>query len=202
MNKIRYRYCDSDLLENKQNYQISPFEGRNFLIGYTDYRNKIIKELSEKNFILSEKELIVKLNLGDYKDYGATKLEEYLTESLLLWILFCIDQNYDSLAEHFIALFIKKFEIKKKIYSKYSKNFNESSDDFRYLRNYLLLSTICLLKYGKTLNLKFLNTALKINDLLCSRKHMIENNIDFELFVYVLEREVHYIKQLNQNKIG
>jgi hypothetical protein len=46
------------------------------------------------------------------------------------------------------------------------------------------------------MNLKFLNTALKINDILCSRTHLIENNTDSALFAYVLEKEVHHIKQM------
>ena len=165
-------------------------------MAYIDFRSKIIKELSEKKPILSENIVLVKLNLNDYKHYDVTKLEDYSTDSLLSWILFCLGQNFDLSSDYFITSLIRKFEVKKRIHSKYSKNFNESSDDFIYLRNYLLLSTICLLKYQKTLNLKFLNTTLKINDLLCSRRHMIENDIDSALFAHALEKEIRYIKQL------
>ena len=201
MNDTRYRYCDNDLLENAQNYQMSEFRGANFLESFIEFREESLKKFITDKSISLQADLMTKLNLGDYNAYDVTKLHEYESESILSWILFDLfDKDKNLVADNLITMFIKKFEIKKKIYSEYSKEFKETSKNFVVLRNYLLLSIICLIKYQRTSNLKFLNTTLKINDILCSQNNSIDNLIDSELFVYALDKEIQNIKQL-YNKI-
>ena len=196
MNDIKYKYCDNDLLINSQNYQMSQFAGVPFLEAYIEFREELLKKFITNKFILSQTDLITKLNLENYKGYDVTKIDEYESISILSWILFDLfDNTHNLISDNFINIFIKKFEVKKKIYSKYSKEFKENSENFTVLRNYLLLSIICLIKYQRTLNLKFLNTTLKINDILCSQKNFIYDSIDSELFIYTLENEIHNIKQ-------
>ena len=47
MNK-KYQYNEIDCLEFPQKYQMSVFEGNNFLIKYKESRNKIIKKIKNE----------------------------------------------------------------------------------------------------------------------------------------------------------
>ena len=92
--------------------------------------------------------------------------------------------------------FIKKFEIKKRIFSYYNKEIQEASNDYKTLSNYILLASICVLKYKKTKNLKYINVLLKLNDTICSQINIIsENNTSFLCF-FALKSELDYISDL------
>lgn len=196
MHNVRYGYCNDDLLTNSQNYQMSPFLGRDFLNAYFELRTEILSNLHFQIPSVSKNDLMLKLNLLNLK-VEIKNMSEYESNQLFSLILFkLLTSNDDLFVNSIIVTFIKKFETKKKIFLKYSKDFKELSNDFTILRNYLLLSIICLIKYEKTHNLKFLNTALKINDLLCSKKDLITNSIDSQLFVFVLENEIHFVNTL------
>ena len=92
--------------------------------------------------------------------------------------------------------FIKKFEIKKRIFSYYNKEIQEASNDYKTLSNYILLASICVLKYKKTKNLKYINVLLKLNDTICSQINIIsENNTSFLCF-FALKSELDYILDL------
>jgi len=97
-----------------------------------------------------------------------------------------------------INIFIKKFEVKKRIFSSYNKLFIETSSNYQEIINYILLSTICIIKYEKTKNLKFLNTVLKLNDLLCSEIENIEKNEELNLVLYCLKEELNFILKIEK----
>jgi len=196
MTHVNYNYTNENLLTKPQKYHLSLFFGLEFLSAYVENRRKKIINFP-KTSILIEEELIAKLNLKYYENYGTKKLSKYESTSLLSWILFHLITSADNIIlEYYITLLVKKFEIKKRIHSVYSNELKELSDDFTILHNYLLLSLICIIKYERTLNLKFLNTALKINDVLCSQTNQVINSIDTDSFVYSLEKEISCIKQL------
>jgi hypothetical protein len=176
---------------------MSSFFGLDFLKAYVESRENIKNEFSKKTTsTLTDTELITKLNLESYEDYDVAKSSEYESIHILRWVLFHSLKSINNLmTKQMTESFIKKFETKKKIYSKYSKQFKEISNEFTILQNYLFLSIICLIKYQQTLNLKFLNTALKLNDILCSQKNMIGDS-NSELFMYSLEKEVSCVRQL------
>ena len=97
-----------------------------------------------------------------------------------------------------IDVFLKKYEIKKKLMSKYDTNFFEKNQDYKNLRNYLLLGLLCVIRYEETRNLKFLNTILKINDMLITQK--IYNDADLCIFKHNLEYEIKFVKELCELK--
>ena len=68
--------------------------------------------------------------------------------------------------------------------SKYDTNFFEKNQDYKNLRNYLLLGLLCVIRYDETRNLKFLNTILKINDMLITQTKKIHEQIDLSIFKY------------------
>ncbi len=99
--------------------------------------------------------------------------------------------------------FIKKFEVKKRLYSSYDRNFKESSSLYSNLRNYLILSTLCMLAYKKNKNLKYLNTSLKLNDTICSQINKLQINLEKSLFYHILKIELQNVDSLcNSKKVG
>ena len=95
--------------------------------------------------------------------------------------------------------FIKKFEIKKRIFSHYNQEIKEASDNYKILANYILLASICALKYKKIRNLKYLNVLLKLNDTICSQISVISENVSGFLCFFALKSELDYISDLLKN---
>ena len=106
------------------------------------------------------------------------------------------NKNNDKLLE----ILIKKFEIKKKIFEYYDSEFKENVKDFLNLKNYILLSLICLLKFEKTSNLKFLNVSLKINDIISSQKIKLVSSEDIMLYSFIIKKELEIISILCNKK--
>jgi len=55
---------------------------------------------------------------------------------------------------------------------------------------------MCLIRYQVTSDLKYLNTFLKLNDMICSVKNLIVNKTDISLFHYLLTSEMKCILKL------
>ena len=70
-------------------------------------------------------------------------------------------------------------EIKGNKYSEYDLEFKPMSIEYKDIENYCMLSYICMNEYLKEKNLKYLNVAIKINDLLCSLKERLSDNLLF-----------------------
>jgi hypothetical protein len=92
-----------------------------------------------------------------------TKLLRAITQDILQghW------QNEDELYR-LLSQLLRRFEVFKKLHDEFTPRFRKASDQFRTPINYALLSVSCLFFYEHTGNLKFLNGALKLNDLLGS----------------------------------
>ena len=93
----------------------------------------------------------------------------------------------------------KKFEILKRVYKKYDERGKPLTEDYFYLKNYIQLSAKCCLVYQESMNLKFLNTALKINDLLLSMHKQIPDK-SRQLFGAVLKMELDSIQNICDKK--
>jgi len=107
------------------------------------------------------------------------------------------NQNNDNIS---LDILIKKFEIKKKIFESYDLEFKENTKKFINLKNYVLLSLICLLKFEKTNNLKFLNVSLKLNDTICSQVKTLVILEDILIFNFVIKKELQIIFDLCDKK--
>ena len=57
-------------------------------------------------------------------------------------------------------------------------------------------------QFKNSTNLKYLNTLLKLNDVICSQITSIDNSIDASLFNIVISHELNFITTLIQKKIA
>ncbi len=200
-----YPYTETNLLENPQKYQMSPYLGKNFLIIFFKSRENQLKVLEKtgKNFLeLDEiiKQLSINYSKNTLDDFLQTNIE---TEEILSLLLIKFSNAIDNGITKILNEFIKKFEVKKRLYSSYDRNFKESSSLYSNLRNYILLSTLCMLAYKKNKNLKYLNTSLKLNDTICSQINKLQINLEKSLFYHILKIELQNVDSLcNSKKVG
>jgi len=184
-----YPYTETNLLENPQKYQMSPYLGKNFLINFFKSRENQLKVLEKTGKIFLEldeviKQLSINYSKNTLDDFLQTNIE---TEEILSLLLIKFSNAIDNDITKILNEFIKKFEVKKILYSSYDKNFKESSSLYSNLRNYILLSTLCMLAYKKNKNLKYLNTSLKLNDTVCSQINKLKTNLEKSLFYHILK---------------
>lgn len=194
--KLKYNYSNEDLFEKTQNYQMSPFEGKEFLIEYNISRTETLKKIQDgQGDNLNE----IIQNLYEKNNDKNSKIKSgFLTEHKFLTIILELNSKLSDDSEILINEIIKKFEVTKKIFFSYNEILKENSKDYQILRNYTLLSIICCKKYEKTNNLKFLNTLLKLNDTICSVFNKTMNEKDSMMISYVLTKEIKFINELKK----
>ena len=205
---MKYSYSNADLLEFPQKYQMTPFEGREFLSSYEQSRKDILDKIKNNqavNSLSQTLELIKKSSSTNEKE----NKKIFVTNDLLLSILLKLESKEETQQEtKMIMMLLKKFEIKKKIFteydydfSKYDSKLKENSTDFKILRNYILFAAICIQKFQDNNNLKFLNVLLKLNDIICSQIDSISDAHDLSLVYHVINLELEYVSDLNRKTL-
>ena len=195
MNEKEYQYSKESLLQNPQTYQFTKFEGKEFLQGYVKSRKKIILKLGSSQYSDADIEKVIKQEQNDSRNKNNTTIFE-----LRRILLHIIKNDKDTKINAKFEMYLKKFEINKRLYDKYDDN-EKNSTRYDIIENYILLSVISILKFKKTENLRFLNTALKLNDTICSEfRNMIKEDYN-KLFKFSLESEMRIITRF-MKKIG
>ena len=196
---MKYSYSNDDLLEFPQKYQMTPFEGREFISSYEKNRQKIldiIKNNQTVNSLSHTLKLLQKQFLIDIK----SDQKIFVTSNQLSSILLRLQHQKETQQEtKFIMALLKKFEIKKRIFSEYDHELKENSTDFKILTNYILLAAICAKKFQDNSNPKFLNALLKLNDTICSQIDSINDVNNLSLIYYIINHEHEYIRNLIRN---
>jgi len=193
---LEYSYTNTDLLEFPQKYQMTPFEGREFLSSYEKTRQRILDKIKNNQTVNSLSytlKLLQKQFLIDIK----SDQKIFVTSNQLSSILLRLQHQKETQQEtKFIMALLKKFEIKKRIFSEYDHELKENSTDFKILTNYILLAAICAKKFQDNSNPKFLNTLLKLNDTICSQIDSINDVNNLSLIYYIINLELEYIRDL------
>lgn len=96
--------------------------------------------------------------------------------------------------------FTTRFEVKKRLFESYDSEMNPINDQLAPIWAYPLLDVVTLVNYGRTGNLKYLNLALKIGDLLSSRAGKISTQLTLTLSKYAIDEERGYIGELVEEK--
>jgi len=193
---LNYIYSKGDLLETSQKYQLSPFHGSDFLNSYKIERESILNKLDTKiarKIILSE---LIKILLPPENIISEKQITKFVTETLLITFLNKLQLTPSD--KTILSKLLKSFEIKKKIFTEYDFNQNTFSTDYKNLRNYILFSLLCSKEFKESQNLKFLNTVLKLNDIISSKINHISNNYDLLLAFNAIDLELIAINTLNK----
>ena len=194
--KLEYSYTNTDLLEFPQKYQMTPFEGRELLSSYEKNRQKILDKIKNNqtvNSLSHTLKLLQKQFLIDIK----SDQKIFVTSNQLSSIFLRLQHQKETQQEtKFIMALLKKFEIKKRIFSEYDHELKENSTDFKILANYILLAAICTKKFQDSSNLKFLNTLLKLNDTICSQIDSINDVNNLSLIYYIINLELEFVRDL------
>jgi len=189
--EMNYDYSKKDLLHNPQNYQRTSFEGKNFLLAYKESRRENIENL--KNKIIQNKNFEEIINNFDIeKEMNSKNNTQKILKSILK------ENIYSKKDNEIVGIFIKKFEIKKRIFSSYDENWIENTLEYNSIINYILLSNICIIKYEETKKIKFLNVILKLNDLICSEIKNIKENTELNLVIHCLKKELNFIVEIKK----
>ena len=198
---MEYRYASGDLLEFPQKYQMTPFEGKEFISSYEQSRKDVLDKIDEQNInlkLIDTLKLLQKQFLIDIK----SDQKIFVTSNQLSSILLRLQHQKETQQEtKFIMALLKKFEIKKRIFSEYDHELKENSTDFKILTNYILLAAICAKKFQDNGNPKFLNTLLKLNDTICSQIDSISDAHDLSLVYHVINLELEYVNDLNRKTL-
>jgi len=187
-----YNYANKDLLEYPQKYQMTPFSGVSFLQAYNKFRNGVLEFLNEKKIPdYSLKDICKKINSTIEENYLIKLENEVVIQKLFTKILYLqITKSSNSELIRILDIFVRRFEVKKRLFTTYDSDLKQKSDNYSVLLNYLLFSILCLLRYENTLNLKYLNTSLKLNDILCSQINKINDYNEIILLKLILEKEI------------
>lgn len=188
---IEYNYCDKDLLRYPEKYQMSAYGGIWFLHAYSNSRHNVLE----------------KLNVCSSESFGKFIIENFAvneisidfihtTKFLSLTLIEKINKNINKQNEVILDVFLKKFEVKKKIFTKYDKQYKEKTEDYFDLENYILLSANFIVTYQQTMNLKYLNACLKLNDLVISNLDKVHDKRFRKLFFMILHAELDCINNL------
>jgi len=191
----RYMYTKNNLLLNPHKYQYSKFEGEKFFQKFIEDRNKTYEFLSKRLEKFKKYDFSIELMLVDnYKNDTNLILKKYL-----LYLLGSekkvIDEN-----EIIVTLLIKRFEVSKRLYTAYDlKEIRKSSQDFEELINYPLFSLVLQKYYKNKVNdeekLIYLNSILKINDILSSIKNDIIIPVEIDTTLKAIASELEITKE-------
>ena len=195
-----YVYSTHNLLETPQKYKMTPFQGSQFLEQYKESRRLAIELIRDKVGTITLDQATTQMQ-QDFKHHLEIIItSKFSTKKLFESIFLTVLRDKDDVnVTKIINEFVKRFEIKKRIFSFYNQEIKEASNDYKIIDNYILLASICVLEYKKTKNLKYLNVLLKLNDTICSQITLIPENITGFLCLFALKSELDYILDLIKN---
>ena len=92
---VEYNYTKNDLIKDPQKYQMTPFEGANFLKKYEKSRRIIIKKIEEKNNCSSIEEIINENNNYIFDGKKPIPTKDFLKFSIKY------DKNLNEMSDNF-----------------------------------------------------------------------------------------------------
>ena len=198
---MKYVYTSENRFKFPEKYQMTPFDNIDFLKAYKNSRESNLELLNEKNSLVYDFSDILKIIPFKVESQVSSKIgnEDVNTEKLLEFLLIEFIKNKKKYNKT-LDILIKEFEIKKRIFEFCNSEFKGSKEKYSNLNNYILLSVICLLKFEKTQNLKFLNTSLKLNDVVSSQIKKLISSKYIQLYSLVIKKELEFVSELCSKK--
>lgn len=179
-----YNYYDAGVPEKKINYSYSTFFGEQFIDAwrstrksiYSNYRGETLENLSiEKLFEILEVDPETIGTLSIIKDWYFGDMSIFYPD---------------------INLLLKRFEVVKKIYDEYDGNFRPlNKTKFNNFNCYLTFGHLLVTCFEQTKKLQYLNSLLKLNDILCSLKQRLSNE-EKEVLTFLVRKEERFVNDL------
>ena len=171
-------------------YKISEFDNSDNL-HYLNIANIILNYIKNDRLNYNETAGVYNKNILNEKNLNflqkLSKTNQYIinnkiyTYDIMMWLLSSIltDSNIVSSRE-ILEIFIRKFEVSK-IYEYYDNSFKKLNNNFSIIELYILFSLSLSISYCKGENIKYLNTILKLTDILTSlpKKTISSKSVQF-----------------------
>jgi len=194
---LKYSYTEIDLLESPQKYQHSEFQGKAFISAFRKSRENILNYISKNTTIAKLSDVYA--TLSKHNSSFEFKNSNYTTNEFLIYFLTNDDNQEEKM--QFVEKLLKNFEIHKKIFSNYEFLTLKHSENYTIMENYVLFSLVCAKIFKITKNLKFLNTLLKLNDILSSRVQSINESVTLSLIHHAINFELEFVNDLLKTKV-
>ena len=137
--------------------------------------NKILVERFSNDLLLKKLNYNIKKKIEFYNHNKCMPLssfsikKEVETKSLLFSLINSqLSQKNTKLVKFWLDLLIQRFEVTKKIFSSYKVNFRKGNGNSNIVSLYLMLAISLILFFCLTKKIKYMNTFLKLSDLICS----------------------------------
>ena len=161
-----YSYSKKQIFNREPyHYQYTKFEGKSFLQKYLKSRYSFLSCLkTEDSYLQFDGK---KNNVSNYfkskffPNYDIEKIYDYMRT------------NKNTKFTLFINCLMQKYEVSKKIRFQYGPKLKKVTNKGADINSYCYFSGILSLKYKYEQDIRYLNTLLKVNDLLCKNKNII-----------------------------
>lgn len=188
---ITYSYASGDLLEHPQTYQYSKYNGALFLESWLQNRNQIKKELGEPT---PPTEVSIDVSIHISPPY----VLDDLLEAVMAGIWNDIDLEWGDPA-FVLLMLVKKFEIHKRLYNEYDKDFQPiNKDNYHELKYYIRFAEIVEKQYSIRKELPYLNVLLKLIDTLIASRSRL-NPSEKSRLAWLIDREYNHVLTCAQN---
>lgn len=196
-----YNYITKNNLEERQHYRFSEITD-DLWDSYLNARNQILSNY--KISVLEEKKIIEDFYNIKNKYY---KAEIFFNEVIILKKEVLEEiikiKNDNRINLELINSIVKTFEVRKRFYHCYNKRFKPLDEsDYNDVSLYILISYLLVKVYEQTLNLKYLNGLLKINDTLISINEKIKEEYLKNIFYFTIKKEIDFILSLKNKSLG
>ena len=147
----------------------------------------------------SKEEVASVSNLLFFDIHSDIKTKDLLTSLLANQL----DFSNSNLVKFWLDQLVQRFEVTKKIYEVYPKNFAKGKGESKSICLYWMFSLSLILYYEDTSSVKYLNTLLKIIDLLCSLDdRILIDSVPSQSLCFLLLVEMVNIRLLSENIEG
>ena len=136
--------------------------------------NKILVKKFSNDILLKKLNYNIKKNVSynqyQFKPLSSFSIKKEIEIKSLLFSLINLqlNQKNTNLVKFWLDLLIQRFEVTKKIFSSYKVNFRKGNGNSNIVSLYLMLAISLILFFCSTKKIKYMNTFLKLSDLICS----------------------------------
>lgn len=206
---MTYAYTRENRLEHPHRYMYTPFEGPALLDAFLENRQT---HLARYHDVSQPPEQSLRDNCSclmpasrDRQSLSVFSLDEsVVTQNLLDAIIQAqIARDEESETKGRLDLLVQRFEVSKKVFVTYLPGFRKGEGAADELRLYWKFVVALYLQYEDGACLKYLSTALKITDLLCSLPfQQLSDAITDREMAMLLQAEIRLVKELIRKKVN